>query len=130
MRSPHCIMFKAPAGFAQQFRRHCEIALCGRDMDMAEVRRQLWQEPLHVGSLAIPRNYTVNSGGIEEVASGGTVPSFTLSPRGKVPRRVAHMRARPMRRNARTKRKHLNHANSPRLPPGSEVAVRVSRIGP
>src|SRR5437867_13439328 len=75
----HSITFKASAGLAQQFRRHREIALSSSNMDVAKVGGELWQELLHVSSRAIPRNQTVNGGGVAKVMKSWLIASSIMA---------------------------------------------------
>ena len=66
-----CVSLKALAGFVKQLRCHRQIALGGRDVDMAEISCQLWQQTLHICSLAIPGDQAMYGGGMTENAACG-----------------------------------------------------------
>jgi hypothetical protein len=48
------IALEALAGFTEKLRRHAQVHLRVPQMDMAQVYRQVMEEPLHVCALLIP----------------------------------------------------------------------------
>jgi hypothetical protein len=53
-------MFEADARLAKQFRRRREVTLRAGEMNVAKIGRQLRQEALHIGAVAVPGNESVN----------------------------------------------------------------------
>src|SRR6059036_233963 len=61
------IALEAPAGLAQEVRRHGEIDLSLGQADVAEVGRELRQQALDVRALAVPGDQPVHSEGVPEI---------------------------------------------------------------
>src|SRR6516164_9875508 len=73
------IVLKALASLVQELRRQSEVTLGGSDIDMAEVSRQLWQQALHIRSLAIPGDHTVDGGGLPQVMQSWLIAAAVMT---------------------------------------------------
>jgi len=60
----HGIALEACACFTQQFRGQGEVTLSGGNATVAEIRRQLRQQTLHICAAAVPRYKPVNRKGM------------------------------------------------------------------
>ena len=56
----HEVAFETQARLVKEFRRHRQVALCRRDIHVAEIGRQLGQQIIQVCTAAIPGNETMN----------------------------------------------------------------------
>jgi hypothetical protein len=54
------VALEAEVGLVQKFGRHTEIHLRVPEMDVAEVDRQMMNQPLYIRALPIPGRETVN----------------------------------------------------------------------
>jgi hypothetical protein len=54
------IALEALAGLAKKLGRHAEVHLRMLQLDMPQIGRQVMQQSLHVGTLLIPGDETVN----------------------------------------------------------------------
>ena len=60
MRRLHGITFEAETCLAKQFWRQRKVALRAGDVNVAEIGRQLRQEALHIGAVAVPGDEPVD----------------------------------------------------------------------
>src|ERR1700752_2707616 len=72
------VAFKSLACFPQQFRRHREITLSSCDIHVPQIGGQLWQQALHVSSLAVPGNQAMNREGMTHVMEPWLEPSSIM----------------------------------------------------
>ena len=70
---PEGIPLESCAGLVQQFRGHRQVDLRGRQMGVAEVHREVVQEPLHVRPLPIPLRQPVDRERVPKVVQPGLV---------------------------------------------------------
>src|SRR3990172_10321795 len=63
------IALEALAGLTKKLGCQAQIHLCGPQTAVAQIDRQLVQEPLHVGTLLIPGGETVNGEGVAQVVN-------------------------------------------------------------
>src|SRR6476646_10043334 len=61
------VAFEAHAGFLHQLGSHAEVVLGGSEIDVPQIRCQLWQETLHIRAGAIPGDESMNRGGVSNV---------------------------------------------------------------
>jgi hypothetical protein len=54
MVGPHCVLGKALARRLEQIRRHLKVALGRSDIEVTQVRGELWKQSLNVLAGAIP----------------------------------------------------------------------------
>ena len=67
MRWLHGVAFEAEACLAKQFWRQRKVALRAGDVNVAEIGRQLRQEALHIGAVAVPGSRPVNCEAVPQV---------------------------------------------------------------
>ena len=63
--------------------------LCARDMNMAEVRCQLWQQALHVCPLAIPGGQAMHFEGVPQIMKSRLVTASVMAQHARADTRPA-----------------------------------------
>ena len=101
------IFGEALAGLLQKIGCHVEIALGGFDVDVAEIRREPWQQTLDIAARTIPRDDSMDRGRVSNVVdarrptfAGGANDTGCSS---DIVKQRVHMRVRPSSARLRCK---------------------------
>ncbi len=75
----HSIALEAQARFVQQFWGKREVALRGREVDMAEISGKLRQQTLYIGAATIPGNQSMRYARMPQVMQPGLITGAVLT---------------------------------------------------
>ncbi len=74
-----CIAFETQACLVEQIRRHGQITLRRRQIDMSKIGGQFRQQIVQVGSAAIPRDETVDGCRVPKIMQAWLSPWTALT---------------------------------------------------